>query len=387
MPDSNDSNGSTPSNASLVTDGGIVYRDPNPPRRHLRVAPTVADVTNTIALETWPLPTACARLEYSRFAFDSSFPHPTMSAELAAIFNLRAPGTTDGDKLAVFGHADPIGDEAYNKTLGGRRAKAIYALLTRQPALWDDLHQGAFQGDKWGVESLQTCLTQLGYDVGAIDGKVGPLFRAGIHAFKQDNGLADDGSVDASTRLALFGGYMDSLTADQGGTARAYDPTDFVGEGKEPDLRGAFQGCGERNLAVVLSKDETNELAPDSQRDARIRAQRPKQARTDLPVPAWRREEDVALGVPVREHRAGRVRERRVEQQGRSAAPIGGTSPHQPSRQDVRLQVLRFHRAALSMRGRSSHCEPMAARWKGGGVPEPSGLRAARRYARAPRTD
>jgi outer membrane protein OmpA-like peptidoglycan-associated protein len=232
-------------------------------------------VVNTIALETWPMPTACVRLDYSRFAFDSSFPHPSLSTELGAIFTLRAPGVTDGEKLAVFGHADPIGEESYNKTLAGRRAKAIYALLTRQPSLWDELHQGAFHGDKWGVESLQTCLTQLGYDVGAIDGKPGPLFRAGIHGFKRDNGLTDDETVDKATRLALFGAYMDALTADEGGTARAYDPADFVGGGKEADSRGAFQGCGERNLAVVLSQDETNELAPDSKREERIRAERP----------------------------------------------------------------------------------------------------------------
>jgi len=276
MPDSNDDNAtSSPNAASVVTDGGIVYRAPKPPRRRLRVAPTIGDVVNTIALETWPMPTACVRLDYSRFAFDSSFPHPSLSTELGAIFALRAPGMTDGEKLAVFGHADPIGEEGYNKTLGGRRAKAIYALLTRQPPLWDELHQGAFQGDKWGVQSLQTCLTQLGYDVGDIDGRAGPLFRAGVHAFKRDHGLADDETMDKETRLALFGSYMDLLTADQGGTARAYDPGDFVGEGKEPDFRGAFQGCGERNLAVVLSKDETNELAPDSKRDELIRTHRP----------------------------------------------------------------------------------------------------------------
>jgi len=273
MPDPNDIN--VANSSPLVTDGGIVYRAPTPPRRRLRVAPTVSDVVNTIAVETWPMPTACVRLDYSRFAFDSSFPHPSLFTELAAIFALRAPGVTDGEKLAVFGHADPIGEESYNKTLAGRRAKAIYALLTRQPALWDELHQGAFHGDKWGVESLQTCLTQLGYDAGPIDGKAGALFRGGIHGFKRDKGLADDETVDKATRLALFGAYMDALTADEGGTARAYDPTDFVGAGKEADFRGAFQGCGERNLAVVLSQDETNELAPDSKREERIRAERP----------------------------------------------------------------------------------------------------------------
>jgi outer membrane protein OmpA-like peptidoglycan-associated protein len=256
-----------------VTDAGIVYRYPDR-RRRLRIVPTTGETVNTVAVETWPSPTACVRLEHGRFAFDSSFPHPSLANELSRLFAVRSPSDAQGDKLAVFGHADPIGDEAYNKTLAGRRARAVYALLTREPATWDALHQDASHGDRWGIESLYTCLAALGYEPGPPSARATDAFHAAVRAFKADHGLHADPQVDRDTRLALFGAYMDCLTGNEAGTGRAYAASDFVGEGREPRLRGAVQGCGERNPAMVLSEDETKELAPDSRRDERIHTQR-----------------------------------------------------------------------------------------------------------------
>ena len=66
--------------------------------------------------------------------------------------------------LAVFGHADPVGRDSYNKTLSGRRALAVYAVLTRDVELWEQkLYKQPFGGDRWGERENQIMLTALGY--------------------------------------------------------------------------------------------------------------------------------------------------------------------------------------------------------------------------------
>ncbi len=254
-------------------DGGLAFRYSEQQKRKLPIAPSTGELTNTIVTQRWPSPAACVRLDQDRFAFDSSFPRATLSQDLKKLFGLRAPDDSAVEKLAVFGHADPTGDEEYNKTLAGRRAKAIYALLTRDPKMWDELHQGAYHGDRWGVESLQAALEQLGYDIAPISPKVGPKYDAAVRGFQTDQGLPSNGVMDKATRLALFGAYMDSLSANDDGDPRAYLPADFVGEGKDPDLRGAMQGCGERNPAMVLSEAESKELEKDGKHEERNRVQ------------------------------------------------------------------------------------------------------------------
>src|SRR5438132_677217 len=61
-----------------------------------------------------------------------------------------------GSPMSLFGHADPVGNDDYNKVLSGRRVAAIYGMLTRDADIWEDLfsNKGAFAqpaaGDKWG---------------------------------------------------------------------------------------------------------------------------------------------------------------------------------------------------------------------------------------------
>jgi hypothetical protein len=70
--------------------------------------------------------------------------------------------------MSRFGHADPVGNDNYNKILSGRRAAAVYGMLTHDAAIWEDLfsNTGRFAlpavGDRWGDEALQTMLAEVG---------------------------------------------------------------------------------------------------------------------------------------------------------------------------------------------------------------------------------
>jgi len=96
------------------------------------------------------IPVACWRLEDLRFEFDSSFITPGIRAELEHLAQLvkdhPPPSKSNGKPgcpLSVFGHADATGDDDYNKQLSGRRAMAIYALLTRDTNLWGEALKSA----------------------------------------------------------------------------------------------------------------------------------------------------------------------------------------------------------------------------------------------------
>ena len=181
---------------------------------------------------------------------------PTAQNELAMLRTLKTPGDDSTGLLAVFGHADATGDTALNKVLSGRRALAIYALLTRTAELWDELHQEPKAGDRWGMESLQIMLRRCGYEAGVADGKWSSAFKGGVEAFQRDHGLGVSGETDGATRKALFAEYMDALCVDGDGEPFAYAKEDFLGLGQSGDLRRAVQGCGELNPARVVSEAE-----------------------------------------------------------------------------------------------------------------------------------
>lgn len=54
------------------------------------------------------------------------------------------------------------------------------------------------------VQGLQAMLMQRGYNVGAIDGDMGPKTKAAIVAFQRDHGLTPDGVAGPKTRNALL---------------------------------------------------------------------------------------------------------------------------------------------------------------------------------------
>jgi outer membrane protein OmpA-like peptidoglycan-associated protein len=80
-------------------------------------------------------PVACWRTHHGNFRFDSSVVLPEIFEDLKSLKPL-----IGADRVAsIFGHADPVGDLDYNAHLSARRARALFALLTRNPDIWDHL--------------------------------------------------------------------------------------------------------------------------------------------------------------------------------------------------------------------------------------------------------
>ncbi len=249
-----------------TTSGGVFGKHPPRAQLPLYVAPTPEKDFNALRLIL--LPIACWRLEDLRFDFDSSFVRPEAAAEMAALADLRA--AHPGAPASIFGHADPVGDDDYNKKLSGRRAIAVYALLTRDVARWEKLFSDKLGGDDWGTRSIQWMLKTVGFDPGQVDGKMGGVTRQAVKDYQDSKGLASDGDPGPQTRKALFADYMDAICRDGSGQPYTLDPkADFLDKGADAGLRGDVQGCSEFNLMLVLSKDEDQALSKPEKKTER----------------------------------------------------------------------------------------------------------------------
>jgi hypothetical protein len=217
-----------------------------------RVATTTLQQFNTLRPPLFPI--ACWRMDDLRFDFDSSFVKPEAQLEFSALAVLW--NGAGKPPLSIFGHADPVGDDEYNKKLSGRRATAIYAVLTRKTELWEQLYSQPFEGDNWGTRSVQAMLGALGNDAGPIDGSMGPRTSAAVKDFQSAHGLAADGVPGPQTRSQMFQAYMDALSP---GFQLA--DGDFLGRGQDPDGKGDYQGCSEFNPVLVFSQDQEKQFA------------------------------------------------------------------------------------------------------------------------------
>src|SRR5436190_18351341 len=116
------------------------------------VAPTSGQDFNTLSIDI--IPVACLSLHDILFDFGSSFVNESVKTILSELPPLRESHKNNrGDPplLSIFGHADPVGDDEYNKLLSGRRALAIHALLIQDVAKWKFLldHPHPKGGDNW----------------------------------------------------------------------------------------------------------------------------------------------------------------------------------------------------------------------------------------------
>jgi len=241
----------------LISEGGIAAKH-TPVQEHVGlVGPTTQNEFNT--LRAGFIPVACWRVEDFRFAFDSSMVEPEIAVELEHLTQLLEehppPSKTrpaPGFPLSVFGHADPTGNDDYNKTLSGRRAKAIYALVTRRTDLWEELFRQPFGNDKWGRAALQTMLDEVGSPPASPE-------------------LIAQHERDAAKREELFLAYMDKLC----GPVLKAEKEDFLGHGDDAGGKGDFQGCGEFNPVLILSKADQRKFELDKDKAARDNANAP----------------------------------------------------------------------------------------------------------------
>jgi hypothetical protein len=243
----------------------------------------------------------CFRLLDQGFAFDSSFidpgARPDFSNFAELMFKLRSIDPEKASRfppISIFGHADPTGNELYNKRLSGRRARAVYALLTRKVEVWEKLfsdREGVL-GDEWGVKAIQHMLRTIGKPVpfyqGPVDGGATPetkrQTRDAVVAFQSNRakvsptGVADKpDAVSKATRKAMFEDYMDAICQLKNGTRFKLDAdSHFLCRDGDPQKKGKgdFQGCGEYNPLFLLSlknekelsKEERDELYRDDRR-------------------------------------------------------------------------------------------------------------------------
>lgn len=276
------------------------------------VSPTAkgSGLFNSI-VEASPFPVSCWQMHHAHFPFDSSVVLPEVAEDLQ---ELEGAVQAHPNALAtIFGHADPSGKDEYNKVLSGRRARALYALLTRNVDIWLDLYHPV-EGDSWGLASTQRMLaTVVGpqgspYYQGLVDGKNGKLTDAAVRAFQTDRHLGIDGDPGPLTRGELYRSYMDAICI-RPGRAFVMKPEQFLGD-PETNATGngkaAYQGCSEFNPLLVFSSADDKEFqkpankAARDQRNARNRRtlvllfsgkafgdDSPIEVRDQWPCPAW----------------------------------------------------------------------------------------------------
>jgi hypothetical protein len=220
------------------------------------VGPSLGNEFNVIELDF--APEACVRFDDVRFEFDASFIGPEAKKELRLLGQLHNEDPTR--PASIFGHADPTGDDVYNKQLSGRRSQAMYGLLTRKVALWEELFKNPLGGDSWGIRSIQIMLAELGHFDGSPNGVLDAATKAAVEAFQgspEGAGLEVDGDPGPKTRAKLYKAYMDSICIDENGAPFTIDPVaGFLARGSDPGGKGDFQGCGEFNPDMVFSLPE-----------------------------------------------------------------------------------------------------------------------------------
>ena len=247
--------------------GGVSGVAALPPlRTHLAPSTEKAQL-NTIRPAIFPI--ACWKAEDVNFAFDSSFIQPAVAEQMPRLKELldEHPDAS----LSVFGHADPVGNDDYNKQLSGRRAQATYALLTRRTDLWEEL---AAAGD-WKTAHFQVILSTVGPEPVRTDGTMDADATAVLKEFQQANGAPNDGKFNKDTRKKLFQLYMDALCRDAAGKPFKVGAEFFLGGGRDKGGKADYQGCSEFNPVLLFSKEHQDEFDKDKDKTARNAANAP----------------------------------------------------------------------------------------------------------------
>lgn len=258
----------------------------HPPRSlHVLVGPATEDQFNTVQSALFPI--ACWRAEDVNFEFDSSFIQPEARPQIAQLKALMDQHPKS--PISLFGHADPVGNDDYNKALSGRRAIAVFAMLRRKIDMWQEL----FTTDRWGNRALNAMLQAVTKPPAAAvellrfeekkspddpgsssfnprqpaqppppastpppsndDSQPSPIL---VKQFQQAHGLGPDGLVGPATRKELIRAYMDFLCVGPDDQPFTLDAGQFLGRGADAGGKADYQGCGEFNPVLMLSRDE-----------------------------------------------------------------------------------------------------------------------------------
>lgn len=227
--------------------GGLSAMHPTEAEPPVRVAPATADESNTIRFAVIPI--ACWRVDDIRFEFDSSFPLTDIKDELGHLAELI--GEHQESPLSIFGHADPVGNDDYNKTLSGRRAAAIYGLLRRDASVWEDLYAHPHGNDDWRGGVLQSMLDEVS---GSPGGSTQPY------------------KTDPGKRKQLFVDYMNKLCGDK---LKPLEAARFLGDGGDAGGKAALQGCGEYNPLLIFGDEEQKKYEKATDKTERNNANAP----------------------------------------------------------------------------------------------------------------
>ncbi|BBO81499.1 OmpA family protein [Desulfosarcina ovata] len=248
--------------------GGISATHPTLRLCEVKIAPSLSGEFNTIKASL--VPRACWRLDNLRFAFDSSFLLPDAKDELS---NLAVLVNAHPDApLTVFGHADPVGNDSYNKKLSGRRAQTVYAVLIRDINMWEQLYSNPEGSDNWQDRSIITILNTLMYGPIPEGNKLDDHGREILKKFQKDHGLMESGNPCSSTRQKLFKLYMDHICRDEYNKKPfMLDKKDFLGQGSDPHGKADYQGCSEFNPRLLFSISENQRYQQDSDKSERNR--------------------------------------------------------------------------------------------------------------------
>jgi len=162
----------------------------------------------------------CLRIDGFLFAFNRSFVREGTTLEpdltIRSLTKLREGlRRYPKGKLAIFGHADYVGNVPYNKKLSERRAEAVYALLTINAGIWQRLYSDP--DENW-----------------AMDASISKLLKN------------DKSDIEA---------YMKKLLKPAG-LARGVPTDKFCSIWPKSSPDSPFMGCSEYNPVVVFSPSE-----------------------------------------------------------------------------------------------------------------------------------
>lgn len=214
----------------------------------------------------------CKELPFDHFEFDSSFIGPRSVkafTKFATLLDLLKQLDAKGRRppSAVFGHADPTGTPAYNRMLSGRRATAVYGVLTKNTDIWETLFSNDYHGDVWGTKAIQTMLSISLIPLTAIGLPEAPFYQddidggktdqtrqataAAISAYREARQMGKGTTLGPTQRKQLFKEYMDAIC---NGPDFKLAKTDFIAKGQGgAGLKGDVMGCGEFNPRFLLT--------------------------------------------------------------------------------------------------------------------------------------